>query len=88
MVCTGVNLRVRGAHAGACSQAPNAAAVYLTDGREVLYTRIDSLEKSTAAVSAALGSTPNVQDAALSKRLSAARHNPDADDPGWRGPRT
>ena len=40
--------------AGACNQAPNAAVAY-PDGREVLHTRLDTLDQTSAMLAAALG---------------------------------
>ena len=58
---------------GACSQAPNAVSVRVGSRRERLHARLDSVEKSAAAVAAVTGVAPDLSDPALVERLGAAR---------------
>ena len=57
---------------GACRQAPNALFSQ-PDAREVLHTRLDSVEKSAAVAGKATGRVPQLADPARQQRLAPAR---------------
>ena len=56
---------------GECDQAPNVIVV--KDGEEQLHTRVDKVERSAEVVAEATGRAPNLDDPALTQRLTATR---------------